>query len=126
SRPRAGDVSAEERALRTTPEHAAENFIEAYRAHAYARAADFANGSFARALRKRADRPAADGGNGRIWVLQETHYLRKDKWRFVGVLTKQDEDESLGWPIALTVIKRDDGYFVDDLHWPKGPPTEEP
>jgi hypothetical protein len=127
TRPRPGDLTAQERAFRRTPEHTAEGFIEAYQAHAYARAAEYASGSFARALRKRADRPAADGGgNERSWVLQETHYLRKDKWRFVGVLLKENEDESLGWPVALTVIKRDGRYWVDDLHWPKGPPREEP
>jgi hypothetical protein len=126
TRPGAGPSAAEERALRITPERAAESFIDAYQAGAFERAAGFATGTLASALRTRAKRTAAQGGNTRIWVLQESHLLRQDKLRFLGVLMRPEEDESVGWPVALTVVKRDDGFWVEDLHWPKGPPREEP
>jgi hypothetical protein len=126
TRPRAGDSSALERTLRITPERAAESFIDAYQTGAFARAANFATGTLSRSLRSRARQPAAVSGQTRLWVLQESHVLRQDKLRFLGVLIRPDEDESLGWPIALTVVKRDGSYWVEDLHWPKGPPREEP
>jgi hypothetical protein len=126
TRPRPGDNSALERTLRITPERAAESFIDAYQTGAFERAANFATGTLARGLRSRAKRAAAVGGQTRLWVLQESHVLREDKLRFLGVLIRPDEDESLGWPIALTVVKRDGGFWVEDLHWPKGPPREEP
>jgi hypothetical protein len=126
TRPRAGDSSAVERTLRITPERAAESFVDAYQTGAFGRAANFATGTLARSLRERAKGAAAVGGATRLWVLQESHVLRQDKLRFLGVLVRPDEDESLGWPIALTVVKRDGSYWVEDLHWPKGPPPEEP
>jgi hypothetical protein len=126
TQPRPGDRSAVERTLRITPERAAESFIDAYQAGAFERAANFATGTLARSLRTRAKHAAAVGGQTRLWVLQESHVLREDKLRFLGVLIHPAEDESLGWPIALTVIKRDGSFWVEDLHWPKGPPREEP
>ena len=126
TRPGAGPTAAEERVLRITPERAAEGFIDAYQAGAFERAAGFATGTLARALHTRAKRSAAQGSNERVWVLQESHVLRQDKLRFLGVLVRPDEDENVGWPVALTVVKRNDSFWVEDLHWPKGPPREEP
>jgi hypothetical protein len=126
TRPGAGPSVAEQRVLRSTPERAADSFIDAYQAGAFERAASFATGTLCDALRARAKGAAAQGGNPRVWVLQESHQLRQDKLRFLGVLMRPDEDESVGWPVALTVVKRDDGFWVEDLHWPKGPPREAP
>jgi hypothetical protein len=114
-----------EHALNVTPERAADSFIEAYQAQSFDRAADFATGTLQRALRAKAKHPSTHRESARVWVLEESHLLRQDKLRFLGVLVQPDEDESAGCPLALTVVKRDAGYYVEDLHWPKGPPQQE-
>jgi len=109
------------------PERAAEEFMIAYRARDYARAANWATGSLLREMQKRAknQKPAAAGvtsDDGRSWLLKESHLLREEKLRFLGVLVRPEEEESSGWPVEVTVVRRDARYLVEDLHWPKGPP----
>jgi hypothetical protein len=128
SRPEIHEGFAPELAVRITPERAAEGFIEAYLVEDFARAASFATDTFARAVRARAKQndSAAHGRVASTWLLQESHVLRADKLRFVGVLVRPGQDESAGWPLTLTMIRRDARYWVDELHWPKGPPSEKP
>ena len=108
------------------PERAAEEFMIAYRARDYARAARWTTGQLMREMRKRAkNQKSADrtlSSDGRSWLLQESHLLRDEKLRFLGVLVRPDQEESSGWPVEVTVVRRDASYLVEDLHWPKGPP----
>ena len=109
------------------PERAAEEFMSAFRARDYARAASWATGHLLREMQKRAKSQKSSDGkdgsdDGRSWLLQESHLLREDKLRFHGVLVRPDQDESSGWPVEVTVVRRDARYLVEDLHWPKGPP----
>jgi hypothetical protein len=128
TRPGTRDGFAPELAVRITPERAAEDFIEAYLLEDFARAASFATDTFARVVRARSKQRggAAQSGGARTWLLQESHVLRADKLRFVGVLVQPGQDESAGWPVTLTLIRRDTRFWVDELHWPKGPPSEHP
>ena len=118
------DALGTDSAAHATPERVAESFIHAYLAEDYARAVTFATPAFAHDVRarhkhERQTQAIAD----RSWVLQESHVLRADKLRFLGVLVTDDQDESTGWPVTLTLLRRDGHYRVDELHWPKGPPT---
>jgi hypothetical protein len=126
SRPSAGD-EPHSQLLQNTPEHAAETFVAAFRAGDYTRAARFASGSFARALRARAKRePPEPSDDSRHLILQESYILPGERLRLSGVLVQTGEDESSGWPISLTLIRADARYWVDDLSWPKGPPPRTP
>jgi hypothetical protein len=128
TRPGTHEGFAPELAVRITPERAAEGFIEAYLVEDFARAASFATDTFARVVTARSKQTisAAHGRVARTWLLQESHVLRADKLRFVGVLVEAGQDESAGWPVTLTLVRRDTRFWVDELHWPKGPPSEHP
>lgn len=129
TQPGAFDDHVPERAFRLTPERAAENFIEAYLAEDFVQAATFAAEPFARAVRSRPKRASQQqrAANNLRWLLQESHVLRADKLRFVGVLVGPGEDESSGWPVTLTLVRNAGArYRVESLHWPKGPPPELP
>jgi hypothetical protein len=123
TRPGMLDSQTPESALQLTPERAAEGFIDAYLSEDYARAAGFALEPFASAVRAR---PRHDGrvasANTLSWLLQETHMLRGDRLRFVGVLLRPGQDEGSGWPVTLTLERDATRFRVEALHWPKGPP----
>jgi hypothetical protein len=109
-----------------TPERASEEFMAAYRTRDFAKAASWSTGELGKEMQKRArsaprSQPSAASADGRRWVLQESHVLREDKLRFVGVLVEPSQDESAGWPVALTIVRRERRYLVEDLFWPKGP-----
>lgn len=111
--------------LTVTPERAAESFVEAFRRGAYARAASFATGALARSLRTRPpERAATTESDRRRFVLQESHWLRQGRLRLVGVLVNDGEDESAGQTVALTLMRREQRYFVEDVQW-NDPPGED-
>ena len=127
TRPSALDPALLEAPAHATPERSAESFIDAYLAEDYARAARFATPAFAKTVKQRPKhRSAQYAVANRRWLLQESHVIRADKLRFVGVLVTPDQDESTGWPVTLTLLRRDGTFRVDELHWPKGPPSAEP
>jgi hypothetical protein len=126
TRPRPGEFEMPDRALTITPERAAEGFITAYRAQAFERAASFATGSLARAVRARAQNPhtqnpPAAPSDDRQFVLQESHVLRAQRLRLVGVLIHPNQDESEGQAVSLVVMKDKGRYWVEDLEWPSAP-----
>jgi hypothetical protein len=120
-----GDFEAPDRALTITPERAAEGFITAYRAESFERAASFATGPLARAVQAKArtvqakmSEPATDD---RQFVLQESHVLRAERLRLVGVLVHPNQDESEGQAVSVVVMKAKGRYWVEDLEWPSAP-----
>ena len=124
--PRAGDDWQVAAALTVTPERAAEAFVDAYRRGAYARAASFATGELARAVKQRARSQVAklsppSSPDTRRFVLQESQWLRHERLRLIGVLVNANEDESAGQTVALTMMKRDQRYYVEDVEWDDGP-----
>jgi hypothetical protein len=109
----------EEATLTLTPERAAESFIDASRRQAYERAAHFATGPLARELRGRAKsgEPASVAPDARRFILQESHWLRAERLRLIGVLVNDGEDETSGQTIAVTLVRHDDRYLVEDVDW---------
>lgn len=116
----------EEAALTLTPERAAEGFIDASRRRAYERAAHFASGALARELRQRAKaaQPADDPPDARRFILQESHWLRGERLRLVGVLVNEGEDETAGQNVALTLSRYGDRYLVEDVEWKEASEAE--
>jgi hypothetical protein len=124
--PHAGDDWQVAAALTVTPERAAEGFVDAYRRGAYARAASFATGQLARAVKQRARSQVAklsppSQPDSRRFVLQESQWLRHERLRLIGVLVNANEDESAGKTVALTMMKRDQRYYVEDVDWDERP-----
>ena len=124
--PRAGDDWQIAASLSVTPERAAEGFVDACRRGAYARAASFATGELARAVKERARSQLAklappNPPDARRFVLQESQWLRNERLRLIGVLVNANEDESAGQTVALTMMKREQRYYVEDVDWDEGP-----
>jgi hypothetical protein len=126
TRARPGDALDLLPALTVTPERAAEGFIAAYRAQAFERAASFATGPLAAALKAKTVRTAADSGDARVFVLQESHVLKHDKLRLLGVLVLPSQDESVGQPVSVTVIRNASRYWVTDFSFPDAPERTTP
>jgi hypothetical protein len=128
TRARPGDAWELSPALTITPERAAEGFIAAYRTRAFERAASFALGPLAHALHAGTLRPppAAEGGDARLFVLQESHVLKHDKLRLLGVLVLPEQDESAGQPISVTVLRQAGRYWVVDFQFLDAPSATEP
>ena len=124
TRPGAQDRFEGSHPQHATAEQVAERFVDAFLAEDYARAAGLATPAFARTVRERiGHRRTPPATAGCSWLLQESHMLRANKLRLVGVLLEAGQDESTGWPLAVTVVERRGRYLVDEVHWSKGPPT---
>jgi hypothetical protein len=127
TQPELVDGRTPESSLLLTPERAAEGFIEAYLSEDFARAAGFAAEPFAQTVRARPRHDATGVSTEKLsWLLQETHILRSDRLRFIGVLVQPGQDEASGWPVTLTLERHATRFQVEALHWPKGPPRKQP
>ena len=73
----------------------------------------------ARELRGRAKtrEPASAPPDARRFILQESHWLRGERLRLVGVLLNDGEAEADGQTIALTLSRHEDRYLVEDVEW---------
>jgi hypothetical protein len=104
--------------LASTPERVAEGFVQAYRARDYARAASLAAGPLAANLRQRkrsrddARRPPDDG---RKFLLQESHWLPKDRLRLVGALLQNDEEEAAAPTLNVILTRKGTRWLVDEI-----------
>jgi hypothetical protein len=102
-----------------TPERAAESFIDAYRGHAFARAAHFATGKLAQTLQAEAQnkQPARAAGEHEAFVVHESHRMEGQRLRLVGVLVRDGEAESSGKSVSLTLHKAAGRYLVEEIEW---------
>jgi hypothetical protein len=118
TRPSSEALTASERLLGSTPERAAESFIEAYQSRAFDRAAHFATGELARTLAARpkslAERVATERES---FVVQESYRLESQRLRLSGVLVREGQTESEGKAVSLTLQKHDDRYLVEEITW---------
>jgi hypothetical protein len=104
--------------LASTPERVAEGFVQAYRMRAYGRAASLATGPLAANLRRR---PSAPNGarrapdDGRRFLLQESHWLPKDRLRLVGALLRNDDDEAAAPTLNVLLTRKGTRWLVDEV-----------
>ena len=118
TRPRADALTPAERLSGSSPERAAESFIEAYQSGAFARAAHFATGPLAKTLAVRpkslAERTETEHES---FVVQESHRLERERLRLSGVLVREGQAEADGRAVSLTLQKHDDRYLVEEITW---------
>lgn len=120
TRPSGEALTASERLLGSTPERAAESFIEAYQSGAFDRAAHFATGELAQTLAARpkslAERPETEPER-ESFVVHESYRLESQRLRLSGVLVREGQAESDGKAVSLTLQKHDDRYLVEEITW---------
>lgn len=117
TRPSAEALSASERLTGSSPERAAESFIEAYQSGAFARAAHFATGQLAKVL---AVRPASLADRAQAhesFVVHESHRLEAQRLRLSGVLVREGQAETEGKAVSLTLQKHNGRYLVEEITW---------
>lgn len=118
TRPSSDALSASERLTGSTPERAAESFIEAYRSGAFDRASHFATGQLAQTL---AARPSSlverVETEHESFVVQESFRLESQRLRLAGVLLREGQAESDGEAVSLTLQKHNDRYLVEEITW---------
>jgi hypothetical protein len=117
TRPSDEAASSGERSAGSTPERAAESFIEAYRSGAFERAAHFATGQLAQTLIGRAEGPAQRAMEHESFVVQESHRLEQHGLRLSGVLVREGQAEAEGKAVSLTLQRQDGRYLVEEITW---------
>ena len=101
----------------STPERAAERFVEAYRGGAFTRAAHFAIGPLAESLSARADDDTMQGLEQQAFVVHESHRLGEQRLRLSGVLVHEGQPEADGTTVSLTLRKHEGRYLVEEISW---------
>lgn len=118
TRPSGAGHAASDRLTGSTPERAAESFIEAYQSGAFERAARFATGELAQTL---AVRPKSltrhSAAEPETFNVLESERLPEGRLRLSGVLVREDEPEAEGRAVSLTLQKHDDRYLVEEFSW---------
>lgn len=109
-------LTASERLLGSTPERAAESFIEAYQSGAFDRASHFATGELAQTLAAR-PKSLVEHVERESFVVQESYRLESQRLRLSGVLVREGQAESDGKAVSLTLQKHDDRYLVEEITW---------
>lgn len=118
TRPSGAALTASERLTGSTPERAAESFIEAYQSGAFERASHFATGELARTLAARPKSFAERVETEReAFVVQESYRLEAQRLRLSGVLVREGQAESDGKAVSLTLQKHNDRYLVEEITW---------
>jgi hypothetical protein len=115
TRPRGDGLTASERLTGSTPERAAESFIDAYQSGAFERASRFATGELAQTLAARASDPS--DAEHQSFVVHESHRLDAQRLRLSGVLVREGQAESDGRAVSLTLQKHNDRYLVEEITW---------
>jgi hypothetical protein len=114
-----------------TPEHAAQGFASAYRDRNFVAAAKLATGDLRRSLELRARSARLRGPrdlpepSARVFVIDESFVVAKERLRFAGVLADADTPDARGWPVSITVVRDGEQYLAEALTWPKGPPPDD-
>jgi hypothetical protein len=104
-----------ERLTGSTPERAAESFIEAYRSGEFERAAHFATAELARTLVQPPKQSRS--AEHESFIVQESHRLDGQRLRLSGLLLREGQAESEGRSVALTLHKQDERYLVEEITW---------
>lgn len=124
-------LDAEPKPPAVTPERAAQEFAHAYRSRDYAEAARLSTGQLRRELENRIRSARLRGARAtaeptaRVFVIDESFMLEKNKLKLGGVLADEDTPDAKGWPVSITVVRDGDTYFAEALNWPKGPPPDD-
>jgi hypothetical protein len=118
TRPSSDALTASERLMGSTPERAAESFIEAYQSGAFDRASHFATGQLAQTLAARPKSLAELIVTERAsFIVQESYRLESQRLRLSGVLVRAGQAESEGKAVSLTLQKHNDRYLVEEITW---------
>jgi hypothetical protein len=118
TRPSGDALTSGERLTGSTPERAAESFIEAYQNGAFDRASHFATGQLAQTLAARPKSLAERIETEReSFIVQESYRLESQRLRLSGVLVHEGQAESEGKAVSLTLQKHNGRYLVEEITW---------